>query len=237
MKRVFAILLVLVLMLGCSALAGVNLNVTGTGTVYMEANLATASLGVSMQGEDLETLQKDANATITAICEALQAAGMDAKDITTNYLYISPRYDYSGMTEQIIGYTVNNSLSIRTDKLDMIGAYIDAAFAAGANSFDSISFTVSDDSEARMQALELAVQDARAKAETIAKASGKQLMGMISISEGVQEDYYWNNSVGGGVAYARAEATDAAMGTTVRAAQVQVTARVQVTYDMVSEVY
>lgn len=236
MKRIFAILLALVLMLGCTALADVTLNVSGTGTVYMEADLVTASVGVSMQGEDLETLQQDANATIVAICEALQAAGMDAKDIATNYLYISPRYDYSGVTEQIIGYSVNNSLSIRTNKLDMIGTYIDAAFAAGANNLDSINFTVSDDSAARMQALELAVQDARAKAETIAKASGKTLKGMISISEGMEEDYYWNNSTGG-VVYARAEATDAAMGTTVRAAQVQVTARVQVTYDMVSEVY
>lgn len=235
MKRIFAMLLALCLMLGCGALADVTLNVSGSGTVYMEADIVTASLGVSMNGDDLETLQQQVNDTIAAVCEALQAAGMDAKDITTNYIYISPRYDYSEATERIVGYSVNNLLSIRTGDLDKIGTYIDAAFAAGANSFDSISFTVSDDSEARMQALELAVQDAHAKAETIAKASGKQLMGMISITEG-ETDGYWSNTVGGSVAYARAETSDAAMGTTVRAAQVQVTAKVQVTYDMVSNV-
>lgn len=231
MKRIFAVMLAFVLMLGCGALADVTLNVTGSGTVYMEADLATASLGVYLQGEDLETLQQEANATIAAICDALQTAGLDAKDISTNYIYINPRYDYSEMTERLVGYSVNNSLTIRTGDLDRIGAYIDAAFAAGANSFDSINFTVSDDTQARMQALELAVQDAHAKAEVIAKASGKQLMGMISISEGVQTDY-WNNSVSGSVM--RAESMDAAAGTTVRAAQVKVTAEVQVSYDMVT---
>ena len=236
MKRIFTMLLALCLLLGGSALADVTLNVTGSGTVYMEADIVTASLGVSMNGDDLESLQQQVNATITAVCDALQAAGMDAKDITTNYIYISPRYDYSDGGEKIVGYSVNNSLYIRTGDLDKIGTYIDVAFAAGANSFDSISFTVADDSDARMRALELAVQDAHAKAETIAKASGKQLMGMISISEGEQEGY-WSNTVGGSVAYARAEKTDAAMGTTVRAAQVQVTAKVQVAYDMVSNAY
>ncbi len=236
MKRIFAMLMAISLMLGCGALADVTLNVTGSGTVYVEADIVTASLGVSMNGDDLETLQQEVNATITAVCDALQAAGMDSKDITTNYIFISPRYDYSDGGEKIVGYSVNNSLYIRTGDLDKIGTYIDAAFAAGANSFDSISFTVSDDSAARMQALELAVQDAHAKAETIAKASGKQLSGMISITEG-ENDGYWSNTVNGSVAYARTEAADVAMGTTVRAAQVQVTARVQVAYDMVGNVY
>ena len=236
MKRIFAMLLVLALMLGCSALANTTLNVTGSGTVYMEADLVTALLGVSMNGEDLEVLQQDANATIAAICEALQAAGMDAKDISTNYLYISPRYDYSDGGERIIGYSVNNSLSIRTGNLDMIGAYIDAAFAAGANSFDSISFTASDDTAARKQALELAVKDAQSKAETIAAAAGKSLGSILAISEGENADY-WSNTVSGSVAYARTENADAAFGTTVRAAQVQVTAKVQMTYDLIGNVY
>jgi uncharacterized protein YggE len=140
------------------------------------------------------------------------------------------------MTERIVGYSVNNVLTIRTSKLDMIGTYIDAAFAAGANTFDSISFSVSDDTAARKQALELAVKDAQSKAETIATAAGKSLGSILTISEGENTDY-WSNTVSGGVAYARAENADAAFGTTVRAAQVQVTAKVQITYDMVGNVY
>lgn len=231
MKKLFAVLISLALLMSMSAFADVPLNVTGSGTVYMEADIVTASIGVNISGEDLETLQQQANDTIAAICEALVSAGLDEKDITTDYIYISPRYDYSDVTEQIIGYSINNSMSIRTDELDMIGTYIDLAFAAGANTFDSINFTVKDDSQAHKQALELAVQDARAKAETIAAASGMQLGGIMQISEGESQEY-WNNLESGSVRYNVAADSVTGAGTTVRAAQVKVNAKVNVTYDM-----
>lgn len=127
---------------------------------------------MNLSGEDLAQIQAEANNTVVAICDALQAAGLAAENISTNYIYISPRYDYSGEIERMVGYSINNSLTITTENIDAIGAYIDAAFAAGANTFDSIEFTVEDDSAARKQALELAVQDAMNKAEIIAAAAG-----------------------------------------------------------------
>lgn len=236
MKKIISICIVFAMLLGCSAFAAVALNVSGSGTVYMQADIVSASLGVNLNGTDLEALQQQVNQTVAKICTALVDAGLEEKDISTNYLFISPRYDYSGETEEITGYSINNSLSIRTEDIENIGAYIDAAFAAGANTFDSIEFTVKDDSEGRKQALTIAVEDARSKAETIAAAAGMKISGMTSISEGAQQDY-WYNSASGNVKYAMTEDAAAGMGTTVRAAQVKVTANVQVTYDMVGNVY
>lgn len=234
MKRIFAAVLALMLLCG-GALAEVeSLTVTGTGTIYMLADRASASLGVTMTGEDLGELQQQVNETVSAICAALQAAGLDEKDISTNYIYISPRYDYSGEMERMVGYSINNSLTISTEEIDSIGKYIDAAFAAGANTFDSISFTVKDDSVARKQALELAVKDAMDKAAVIAGAAGRELGSIVEISEGSQQDYYYNSSYGS--AY-YAEAASGAMdaGTTVREAQVNVTATVGITYALAAE--
>ena len=188
MKKVFAILLALALLTGFSALAEAELKVSGTGTVYMQADRASASLGVNLTGEDLGELQQRANNTVAAVVEALTEAGLDEKNISTNYIYISPRYDYSGDVERLVGYSINNAMTITTENIDSIGTYIDAAFAAGANTFDSINFSVSDDSAARMQALELAVQAAQQKAETIAAAAGKKLGSIEEIVEGSQND-------------------------------------------------
>ena len=232
MKRVFAILLALALLTGFGALAEEGeLKVTGTGTVYMQADRVSASLGVNLSGEDLGELQQRANATIAAIVEALTEAGLDEKNIATNYIYISPRYDYSGDYERMIGYSINNSMTISTENIDSIGMYIDAAFAAGANTFDSIDFRVADDSEARMQALELAVKDAQQKAEVIAAAAGKGLGRIDEIVEGSQNDYYYNNTSGVARNLIMEEAA-MDMGTTVRAAQVSVTATVQISYEL-----
>lgn len=233
MKRVIAVLVALLMVCGAAFAETETLNVTGMGTVYVQADRASASLGVTMSGEDLAEVQKRANEAVVAICEALQEAGLDQKNISTNYIYISPRYDYSGDVERMVGYTINNSMTITTENIDSIGAYIDAAFAAGANTFDSINFTVKDDSEIRKQALELAVQDAMEKAEVISAAAGRKLGAIVSISEGEQQDYYYN-STSGSARYADF-AEDAAAGTTVRAAQVNVSARVQISYAMAAE--
>ena len=232
MKKIFASVLAVALLAGFGALADEpELKVSGSGTVYMQADRASASMGVNLSGTDLAELQQQVNNTVAAVVAALEAAGLDEKNISTNYIYISPRYDYSSNSEKLIGYTVNNSLTINTDEIDNIGVYIDAAFAAGANTFDSISFSASDDSEARKKALELAVKDAKQKAETIAAAAGMQLLKIDEIVEGsVQSSYY--NTEAGVARYAVAETADAAAGTTVRAAQVNVTASVQVTYEM-----
>ena len=236
MKRIITALIAVTMLLCFGALAETaqqdgSLIVTGSGTVYMEADRASASLGITLSGEDLGELQNQANEAVANICEALIAAGLEEDGISTNYIYISPRYDYSGEIEKMVGYSINNSLTISTQNIDQIGTYIDAAFAAGANTFDSINFTVQDDSEARQKALELAVQDAQQKAETIAAASGHQLGEIVGITEGNPIDYYSNGNVGGAV-YSM-EAMDAAVpGTTVRAAQVNVSADVQISYHL-----
>ena len=233
MKKIFAAILALALLAGFSALADeAELKVTGTGTVYIQADRASASLGVNLSGEDLGELQQRANNAVAAVIEALKAAGLDEQNIATNYIYISPRYDYSSDVERLVGYSINNSMTITTDQIDNIGTYIDAAFAAGANTFDSINFSVSDDTEARKQALELAVQDAQRKAEVIAAAAGVGLRGIEEIVEGAQNDYYYNTRTGA-ASYAIAETAAEDAGTTVRAAQVNVTATVQVTYGLV----
>lgn len=230
MKRIIAIALMMIMLLGCGALAEGTLNVTGSGTVYVAADRVSASLGISISGEDLAELQNQANERMSAICQALLDAGLEGSNISTNYLYISPRYDYSGEMEKITGYSISNSLTILTDDIDSIGSYIDAAFAAGANTFDSIDFTTKDDSEAQRKALELAVADAQGKAEVIAAASGRSLGDILTISQGEEDDYsYYNSTAGSGMLYKEAAAMDGAA-TTVRAAQIKVSAQVQISY-------
>lgn len=233
MKRFFSIMLA-ALMLCCTAYADESrLSVSGSGTVYMEADQVSANLGVMLSGKDLAEVQAEVNETVTRVCEALEAAGLDEKNISTNHIYVSPRYDYSSMDgeQELVGYTVNNSLSILTTDTDAIGGYIDIAFEAGANSFDSISFSVQDDSEAQDKALELAVQEAFRKAEVIAAASGKSLEGVLEINEGYNNASYNNSSAASYKMWAVEEAAGGA-DTTVRAAQVSVSATVQIIFEI-----
>ena len=234
MKKV--LLLALILMLLCaSALADESrLSVSGSGTVYMEADQVSATLGVMLSGKDLSKVQAEVNETVARICGALEAAGLDEKNIATNYIFVSPRYDYGSTRsdeQELVGYTVNNSLSIITTDTDAIGKYIDTAFAAGANTFDSISFSVQDDSQAQDKALELAVQEAYRKAEVIAAASSRSIEGILEINEGNMNTSY-NGSSASNKIWTYTEAAAAGVDTTVRAAQVSVSANVQIIFEI-----
>lgn len=228
MKKVLSIVLAMLMLIGASALAEKTLNVTGSGTVYLDADIAYASLGVSYTGADLSVIQQQANETIEAVCQAMEEAGLDAKNISTDNINIYPMYDYSKNESKLTGYRIDERLSIHTEDIDALGAYIDAAFAAGANTFDSITFSVKDDSQAKKDALKKAVQDAREKAEVIAEASGEEIDSVITISENAQYSYYNRDTK----AYTADIAPMAAEGsaTTVRVAQINVSADVQISY-------
>ena len=122
--------------------------------------------------------------SIAAIKQALLDAGVEESEINTDSINIYANYDYSDNTEVIVGYTASNSLSVRHPDMDNVGSLIDAAFVAGANTLDNVQFTVQDDTQAREQALTMAVEDARRKADVLASAAGLQVASIERISEG-----------------------------------------------------
>ena len=186
MKKMFAILLclaILALGTGAALADGTKLSVTGSGTVLVESDLAIVTVGVQETSKDVLEAQSTVNEKIAAIKQALLDAGVEESSINTDSINIYANYDYSDNTEVIVGYTANNSLSVRTTDIDNVGALIDAAFAAGANTLDNVQFTVQDDSEAREQALTKAVEDARRKADVLAAAAGMQVAAIESIAE------------------------------------------------------
>ena len=188
MKKLLVLLTCVALLALCAgpALAegeGTKLSVSGNGTVLVKSDLAIVTVGVREASADVLVAQATVNEKIAAIKQALLDAGVQETEINTDSINIYANYDYSDNTEVIVGYTANNSLSVRTTDIDNVGALIDAAFAAGANTLDNVQFTVQDDSEAREQALTKAVEDARRKADVLAAAAGMQVTAIESIAE------------------------------------------------------
>ena len=229
MKRFWAGLLVWSLMLTLCAFAladETKLTVTGNGSVTVTADCVTITLGVEETAKEVAEAQNSVNTRINAIYDALLAAGLESKEIGTDSLSIDAQYDYSSVrgTQKLTGYTARNTLKIQTDKLDQAGAYIDAAFAAGANTLDYIRFSARSTEEAQQQALRLAVQQARAKAETLADASGLKIASVVSIEE--ETGAYGGYSSGAIYTNARMDSMAAEASTMVQASSLEVTATV-----------
>ena len=231
MKKLFALLMcaaLLALGTGAALAEETKLTVSGSGTVLVESDLAIVTMGVREAASDVLEAQSTVNEKIAAIKQALLDAGVQESEINTDSINIYANYDYSGSTEVIVGYTAYNSLSVRTTNIDGVGALIDAAFAAGANTLDSVQFTVQDDTEAQEQALTMAVQDAQRKANVLAAAAGMQISSIESISESAVYTYDSMRNF----AAPEASAADSGAGTLVQAALGSVDASVTMEFEL-----
>jgi uncharacterized protein YggE len=84
---------------------------------------------------------------------------------------------------RIVGYTVRNSLSVRIRDISRVGVVLDKSVTLGVNEGGSIMFTNDDPSEAMTQARVEAMQEAIAKANTLAGAAGVKVGRVLEISE------------------------------------------------------
>lgn len=230
MKKCLALIVAIALMLLCSAaLADTEITVSGTGEVHISADTAVISLGVNARDKDALKAQQKANGIIAAIRAALQAEGVEEKEITTDFMNLYAIYDYQNDGEQVSAYNASSTLAIRVTDMERVGTLIDVSFGAGANTLNGITFSASDPGEAKTEAMKAAVADAQRKAEILAEAAGLQITGMESIAEG--SVYSYENSVGN--VYARAAGMDAEedAGTVVQAAKLLVSATVTITFE------
>ena len=232
MKKTIAILLALLL---CLVSAGAwaeetDLKVTGTGVISVLADQVSVTLGVTETNEDVKTAQETVNAKINAIYEALIAAGVEKKNIGTDRISINAEYSRYG--DKVTGYTASNTITIQSRDIDQVGAYIDLAFEAGANTLESIDFSSSDTEQAKLDALKLAVENARGKADAIASVLGMQVDNVVQVTE-IGSYSYGAYASGAKMMNSRLEPADA--DTVLHAATLQVQAQVEIEFELIGK--
>jgi uncharacterized protein len=150
--------------------------VTGQGTVMVSPNIATLSVGVTVQADKVADAQSQAAAAMAKVMAALTNNGVDPKDISTQYYSINQLTQFNNTTQQttITGYQVSNLVNVTIRVINNTGTIIDAVTAAGgdATRINGINFTVDDVTSYNSQARTLAVNDAKAKADQLASLAG-----------------------------------------------------------------
>lgn len=161
-----------------------SMSVNGIGRVTVVPDIATINIGVRMEADVVTDALEGNTARANAISRVLQNMGIEEKDIQTSNFNIYPSERYDPMTGQVEGryFVVENTVNVTVRDLSSLGEVLNAVVEAGANSIYGISFNVEDRSAAVAEARELAIQDAKAKAEAIAASAGVQLGEIISIS-------------------------------------------------------
>ena len=160
-----------------------QMTVTGSATIQTPPDTAIAQIGVQTIGEEVDPVIAENNKKAEEIISSITSLGVDKKDIQTVSFNIYPLRDYNKDPNKIVGFQVDNIISVRFRNLNIIGKGLQAAISAGANNINSLNFTVDNPEPIRNEARTLAIQDARKKAESMAQAAGIELGKIVNVIE------------------------------------------------------
>ncbi|MPZ24044.1 MAG: DUF541 domain-containing protein [Dehalococcoidia bacterium] len=162
-----------------------GINVDGEGIVTIEPDLATLNLGVEVRAASADEALVLANGAFDNLSQVLTDQGVAEEDIQTTGISIQPEYNFDGDPPTIIGFIASNTVNVMVRDLDSTGDVIDGVTSAAgdATRINQITFEREDDAEAISQARDLAVEDARQKAESLADGAGIALGDLVSITD------------------------------------------------------
>ncbi len=166
------------------------IRVTGTGEASVAPDMAIIDLTVSRNAETAEKALADNNTAMNQVLAALKTAGIADKDLQTSNFSIYPQYQQNEPKDgrvdppKIIGYEVQNGVTVKIRDLKALGGIIDQSVKLGVNQGGQISFTNDNPSATRTEARKKAVADAMEKARTLAEAAGVKVGKVVDISEG-----------------------------------------------------
>jgi uncharacterized protein len=159
-----------------------GITVLGTASANLIPNRASFAFGTVSQAATATAGLTASSQSVARVIAALKRLGVAQADIQTADVSLSPRTNDNG--DEIVGYTASNTVTATVRKIGDAGDVVDAAVGAGANQVSGPNLLASDQDAAYRNALERAVADARAKAETLATASSSTLGKITAIVEG-----------------------------------------------------
>ncbi|MGI6740780.1 MAG: SIMPL domain-containing protein [Brevefilum sp.] len=161
-----------------------SMNVSGTGRVSVVPDIATVSVGVRTEADEVSAALAGNTESANAIASALEDLGVAREDIQTSNFNVYPSDRYDPMTGEITGryFAVENTVMVIVRDLPSLGDVLSTVVGVGANSIYGISFDVADREAAVAEARQLAIQDAKEKAEKIAADAGVTLGDLINIT-------------------------------------------------------
>ena len=179
---------------GAACLAGDDqvprILVRGEGSVELAPDMAILTLSVVREAETATAALEASSSAMSEVLAAMQAEDIEARDLQTSGFSVQPRYVYpkplakgEAAPPRIVGYTVRNSLTVRVRDITRVGVILDKSISLGVNEGGNLVFGNDDPSAALDQARAMAMQDAMAKADTLAEAAGVKAGKILEISE------------------------------------------------------
>jgi uncharacterized protein YggE len=172
-----------------------SVSVSGIATVKAMPDLVTVYFNAEGSGETSTEASEESSAIYNQLVENLKNAGFDDNDLVTENMNVYQDYDWTDEGRKDNGFKASHGLSleISIEEQDMINDAVDAGVSAGAL-ISSINFELTQESQNmyKAEAMKLAAQDSKIKAESVAEGFDKKVGKLVNVQVDNFGYYPWN---------------------------------------------
>ncbi len=178
--------------------------VSGKGEMVAKPDIAAVYVTLESSLATQAESAKEVDTKSATIVDMLKDKGIDEKDIKTENYNSYPKYSsgtvcaqYIGAPcrvedQKIIGYTVNQTFSVKIRDIASVESIVAEINKIGVSSMSGPNFEVDKPEVVQADARKMAIEDARAKAEVLAKDLGVRLGRIISFNESGNTPMYFS---------------------------------------------
>ena len=176
-----------------------TITMSAEGRVIATPDIASFNITVITESKDPKAAENENTSKTNAIIDFLKSKGIDKKDIKTSNYNLAPQYYYpydypripcplSSLScppkiPVIIGYELNQIISVKIRDFKIIGDVLEGSIAKGANSLSDLQFSIEDPDNLKNEARKIAIEKAKEKAKDLTKIADVKLGKVVSFSE------------------------------------------------------
>jgi uncharacterized protein len=164
---------------------GTLVRVEAEAEVTVVPDVARTDATFLFEAPTADAAQRDVNDRVRRYMLELGRLGVAENRIQTVGFFVRPRYDFNdrrGRDPRVVGYIASNTVRVRTE-VELLDDVVDAAFNNGVDRIDRILFEIDDEEGAFLDALALATERARVRAERVAQALGGEVTQIVEVRE------------------------------------------------------
>jgi len=210
-------------MSGSGDAAADTVTVYGQGKVAIKPDQVTITFGYENENADPKVAQDDNKAKMEQIVSAVKAQGIQDADLQT----VSYRVYQDSNSKRFV---VCNMMQVKTGDVDKTSQIMKSAYNAGANEFWDVQFDIVKRQQAYTDALHLAMERAREKADKLAADEGRKVISVVTIEEGTVNNSYWYSSPYTNYVSASSSSSGGYSDGSISSGELEISAIVNVTY-------
>jgi uncharacterized protein len=214
-----------------------HISVTGSSYADVRPDFAILRLGVISEKPTAAEAESDNATAASAVIASLKGLGVEPKDIRTSSLSLSPVMieERDPKTQQVTkrtltGYRASNYLDVAIHDVDKAGTIASRVVEMGANTFESLSFDVSNSEAREDEQRANAVKVAMHRAKLFASGASMKLGRLLAIDPEPDRD-----DAAADLATRRNEPGPHVVVIPVEPGVIQIGARVTATWELIPE--